>query len=144
MFTIKNEKKGRAVPIILIIIAIAVMLPVILSLFIGLLPIFLLGIFGFLIFLLIRLILFKSKKPKDIKPQEQPVVTQQPQNETELSIMQRAFGLLQKRITEQVTLQYPNARWVWGTPNSFERFINNEPLIVFLNSAAQADSTKRR
>jgi len=43
--------------------------------------------------------------------------------------------LLQRRITEQLALEYPGARWVWSAPNAIERFKSNEPLIVLLNSA---------
>ena len=130
-----NEKK-RVIPIILIIIVIIVMLPVILSLIMAFLPVFLLGLFVFLIFLLIRLIR-KSKKPAEAitPPEEQSHPNPFNQPENEINIIQKAFGLLQRRITEQLAVDYPGARWVWGVSNAIERFKNNEPLIVFLNSA---------
>jgi len=132
----KNKDKKRVIPIVLIIIAIVVMLPIIINLFITFLPILILVLFGFLIFSLIKLI----RKPKTAKitiPQEeqpqQPVSPQQPENE--LILIQKSFSLLQRRITEQLSLEYPGARWVWGAPNAIERFKNNEFLIVLLNSA---------
>ena len=131
----KNNGKKRVIPIIFIVVAIVAMLPVIINLCITFLPVFLLALFGFLIFTLIKII-FRAKKTAVITQQEeqpQPVSPQQP--ETEFSLIQKAFGLLQRRITEQLGLHYPGARWVWSAPNAIERFGRNEPLIVLLNSA---------
>ena len=131
----KPEKnKKHTIPIIITILAIVVMLPVIISLLISLWPVFLLILFGFLIFGITKLIFCKQKTEKEINPPTPPV-SPAPQPETEFSIKQKAFGLLQQRITGQLEQQYPGARWVWDIPNAIERFRNNEPLIIFLNSA---------
>jgi len=58
-----------------------------------------------------------------------------PAPETEQSILQKAFGLLQNRITNALAAEYPDARWVWGTQNALEKFKNNDTLIIFLKSA---------
>ena len=132
----KNNEKRRVIPIILIIIAIVAMLPVIISLFFSFLPVILLVLFGFLIFLLIRFIRKSQKTVEAILPQEdQPQQNPFQQPDNEFTIIKKAFGLLQRRITEQVTLEYPGAKWVWNAPNALERFKNNEPLIVCLNGA---------
>jgi hypothetical protein len=132
----KNNEKRRVIPIILIIIAIVAMLPVIISLFFSFLPVILLVLFGFLIFLLIRFIRKSKKTTEVILPQEdQPQPNPFQQSDNEFTIIQKAFGLLQRRITEQVTLEYPGARWVWSAPNAIERFKNNELLIVCFNGA---------
>ena len=55
--------------------------------------------------------------------------------ETELDLARIAFGILQRRITEQVTSRYPGARWVWEMPNAMERFAEELPLAVLLNRA---------
>lgn len=54
---------------------------------------------------------------------------------TEQSILADAFGLLQRRITEQVVMKYPEARWVWGVSNAFDQFVSGLPLIILLNGA---------
>ena len=41
---------------------------------------------------------------------------------TEQSLLSAAFGLLQRKITEQVVIRYPDARWVWGASNTFDQF----------------------
>jgi len=103
---------------------------------ISFLSIFILGILLLLIIVLAIIIACKPKKTEahqEERPQAAPLSDRQP--ETELSIVQKAFGLLQRRITEQLSLQYPGARWVWASPGAIKRFENNEPLIVLLNSA---------
>ena len=37
---------------------------------------------------------------------------------TDQDIRDMAFGSMQRRITELVTADFPNARWVWKTPNA--------------------------
>ena len=39
---------------------------------------------------------------------------------SEESVLNTAFSVLQRRITEQVLLRYPNARWVWGVAEAEE------------------------
>ena len=80
----------------------------------------------------LRMLFLRFKTVEVIVP---AVAAEPPPPESELSIMGRAFGLLQRRITEHLEQQYPGARWVWGTQNAMERFKRNEPLIIFLNSA---------
>lgn len=95
----------------------------------GLWPLALLIAPGFIIYL----VLPQSKTVEPIVPASPPVESSQP--ETELSITQKAFGLVQRRITEQIELQYPGARWIWGIPNAIEKFKNGEPLFIHLNGA---------
>lgn len=54
---------------------------------------------------------------------------------TEQSLLSAAFGLLQRKITEQVVIRYPDARWVWGASNTFDQFAAGQPLTILLNSA---------
>jgi len=132
----KNEKNNtikRKLPIFIIVIAIVTMLPVIVSLLFAFLPVILLGLFGLLVFAVVRHIFFKRKKAKELPPQEEPIYLPQP--ETEAGLIQKAFGLLQRRISEELSLRYPGARWVWGVPNALDHFANNAPLIIILNGA---------
>ena len=138
----KNNENKRIIPIILIIVAIVAMLPVIISLIFAFWPVFFLALFGLLVFAVLKIV-FRKKKAEAIIPEEepfQPISTQQP--ETEFNIIQKAFGLLQRRITERLELEFPGARWVWAFPNAMERFSRNEPLIVFLNSAGGYNKAK--
>ena len=105
----KNTGKRRILPIILISILIVLMLPVVISLIttflptiINALPIFFLGISVLLIFILVMIIFCKLRKASVITSQEEQPQTASPsvqQPENELSIIQKAFGLLQRRIT---------------------------------------------
>ena len=54
---------------------------------------------------------------------------------SEQSVLTTAFGLLQRRITEEVLARYPNARWVWGVPDAFHQFSAGGTLTILLNSA---------
>lgn len=54
---------------------------------------------------------------------------------TEQSILAAAFGLLQRKITEQVAMRYPDARWVWSMSNAFDQFAAGQPLTILLNGA---------
>ena len=54
---------------------------------------------------------------------------------TEQSLLSAAFGLLQRKITEQVVIRYPDARWVWGASNAFDQFAAGQPLTILLNGA---------
>ena len=46
-----------------------------------------------------------------------------------------AFALMQRRITEQVTARYPNAKWVWDVADARSRFAQGEPLSIMLGHA---------
>ena len=74
----------------------------------------------------------KSKREKS-KPAAPPANLPRPN--TEQDIIRTAFGILQRRITEQVTARYPAARWIWGVPDAMECFAENRPLEILLNRA---------
>lgn len=54
---------------------------------------------------------------------------------TEQALLAAAFGLLQRKITEQVVMRYPGARWVWSMSNAFDQFAAGQPLLILLNGA---------
>lgn len=54
---------------------------------------------------------------------------------TEQALLAAAFGLLQRKITEQVVMRYPGARWVWSMSNAFDQFAAGQPLPILLNGA---------
>jgi hypothetical protein len=88
----------------------------------------------------LRLLFLRVKTATAIVPA--PAQPEPPPVETELSIVVKAFGLLQQRITEQLDVQYPGARWVWGVPNAIEPFKMGEELIIFLNKAGGYQKAK--
>ena len=52
--------------------------------------------------------------------------------ETQVS---QTFGNLQVQITRQVREEYPNARWVWKTPQAREKLRRGEEAAILLNRA---------
>ena len=82
----------------------------------------------------LRLLFVSSKKKPDTPA---PIIAQpeprRPDNEQD--IVRIAFGVLQRRVTEQVASRYPAARWVWETANSMERLSEDLPLTILLNRA---------
>jgi hypothetical protein len=79
-------------------------------------------------------LLFVSVKKADA-PAPPITITAPPRSDSEEDIIRIAFGVLQRRVTEQVTTRYPAARWVWDVPNAMERFAQSEPLVILLNGA---------
>ena len=55
--------------------------------------------------------------------------------DNEADILRRAFGLIQRRITEYLAGSYPEARWVWETPNAQARIVADEPVHILLGRA---------
>lgn len=123
-----NERKRRIAHEVMILLGVLALLTFITRLW----PILMMVMLGILICAL-RLLFVKAKTAEAIAPASPP--SEPPSPESELSIVQKAFGLLQRRITEQIGMQYPGARWVWGVTNAIEHFKNNAPLIILLNGA---------
>ena len=55
--------------------------------------------------------------------------------ETENDILRRAFGLIQRRITEEVEFLHPSARWQWLAPNPMAAIEKDIPVAIILNGA---------
>jgi hypothetical protein len=55
--------------------------------------------------------------------------------EYEADLLRRAFGLIQRRITEHLSGSYPEARWVWETPNAQAHIAAGDPVYILLNRA---------
>ena len=79
-------------------------------------------------------LLFLSAKKNTDNPAP-AVPSAPPHHDTEQDVIRIAFGILQRRVTEQVTSRYPNARWIWEGPNAMERFAEGLPLTIMLNRA---------
>lgn len=87
-----------------------------------------LGLFGYALWMLVQ----NGKQPVVFTP---PPLQALPAPVTEQEVITVAFGLLQRRVTQQVTAIYPQARWVWSEPGARERFAAGGPLLILLNSA---------
>ena len=82
----------------------------------------------------LRMLFISAKKSRGAPPPA--AIPPEPQRqETEMDVVRIAFGILQRRIAEQVTSRYPGARWVWEAPNAMERFAAELPIAVLLNRA---------
>ena len=88
----------------------------------------LLGIFA----AMIRLLFLSSKKTEEIAEEKK---TEPEHIYTEHEVQNIAYSLIQKRITNLVLNQYPEARWIWETPRTRERIEHGEDVFILLNGA---------
>ena len=54
---------------------------------------------------------------------------------TEEQVINMAYEVIQKRITEKVCAEYHDARWVWETPNAKQKIKCEEDVFILLNRA---------
>ena len=107
----QKEFKRRMAYEVLIILGMLALLTFICRLW----PILLLIILGIFI-AAIRLLFLSSKKVEVIEPMPQaPEPVKEP---TERDVRELAYAVILKRITELITDEYPDARWVWENPNA--------------------------
>ena len=99
-------------------------------------PILLLVILGIFAAVL-RLLFLSSPKVEPIQPEQQPPTPRQVVPNRDAAEVETAlfFGQLQTQITQWVTREYPNARWVWKYPNAKARFQRGEDMAILLNRA---------
>lgn len=90
-----------------------------------------LGLFGCALWALIHT--YRQPDAPVSPPVDAPQTQPAPMSEQELLTI--AFGLLQRRITEQVTAVHPHAKWVWAGPGARERFAAGGPITILLNDA---------
>lgn len=95
-------------------------------------PILLLIILGIFIAAL-RLLFLSVKKPEEV-PQPEPVKEAE-REPTEKDLLDMAYSLILGRITELVTDEYPDARWIWAQPNAKRMIQNDEDVFILLNHA---------
>lgn len=93
-------------------------------------PILLLVILGIFIAAM-RLLFLSARKVENIPPLL-PAARPEP---TDQDIRDMAFGSMQRRITELVTADFPNARWVWKTPNAMRNIATGNEVRILLNHA---------
>ncbi len=124
-----NGFKERIACEVLIILGVLLLLCLITRLW----PLLFLVVLGIIIAALRLLSVTAGKQTDSTPPVIVPLTPARP--DTEQDVVRIAFGILQRRITEQVVSRYPSAKWVWELPNSVERLAQGLPLTILLNSA---------
>lgn len=82
----------------------------------------------------LRLLFLSSPRVRPLEPMP-PGAYKPPARTPEEVEASQAFGNLQVQITRQVREEYPNARWVWKTPQMRERLRQGEEAAILLNRA---------
>lgn len=95
-------------------------------------PILLLIILGIFI-AAIRLLFLASKKVEVIQPL--PALPEPVREPTEKDVRDMAYAVILRRITELVSEEHPDARWVWAEPNAKKRIEQGEVVTIILNRA---------
>lgn len=95
-------------------------------------PILLLVILGIFV-AAIRLLFLASRRIETVEPQPIP---QEPVREpTEKDVRALAYAVILRRITELVTEEYPQARWVWEIPDAKQEIEKGGDVYILLNRA---------
>ena len=95
-------------------------------------PILLLVILGIFV-AAIRLLFLSSRQAPVVEPL--PIPTAPPQEPTAQDMLSIAYTLILKRVSELVQREYPDARWVWESPQVKELLQNGGELFILLNHA---------
>lgn len=95
-------------------------------------PILLLVILGIFV-AAIRLLFLSSRQTPVVEPL--PIPTAPPQEPTAQDMLSIAYTLILKRVSELVQREYPDARWVWESPQVKELLQNGGELFILLNHA---------
>lgn len=124
-----REKQARFVHEALVVMGVLALLCFVCRLW----PILLLVILGVLI-AAVRMVFLAAKKVETVEPMPAPQ-TQPIPVPTETDVKALAYSVILRRITELVTAEYPEARWVWEAPNAKALFETGADLFVLLNRA---------
>lgn len=122
-----KEKQTRFVHEALVIMGVLVLLCLICRLW-SILIFVILGV----IIAAIRMVFLSAKKVEivELMPISQPNPIP-----TEADVKALAYSVMLRRITELITAEYPEARWVWEAPNAKDLFGTGGDLFVLLNRA---------
>ena len=123
-----KERKRRMAHEALVILGMLALLTFICRLW----PILLLIILGIFI-AAIRLLFLSSQ---NVEAVEIMPIPQQPQREpSETDVRDFAYAVILRRVTELVTDEYPDARWVWENPKAQKCIEQGENVFILLNRA---------
>lgn len=124
----QKKKKGGIAADILILLGMLALLSAICRLW----PILLLMILGIFVAAL-RVLCRRPDKIEVLAPV--PLLPEPEPRATIKDLEQTAFSVMQARITELVAQDYPEARWVWETPDARQEFMAGGELFILLNRA---------
>ena len=96
-------------------------------------PIIFLLIIGIFITAL-RLLFLSPKRVEVVEPLPLPALPE-PKEPTEKDVKDLAYSVILRRITELVTTEYPEARWVWEAANARQLIELGEDVFILLNRA---------
>lgn len=96
-------------------------------------PILLLIILGIFV-AAIRLLFLSSRQVKATEPL--PLQPKPPREPTEQDVRSMAYAGILKRITDLVLSEFPEARWVWESPNAKKQIESGDEVFILLNRAA--------
>ena len=123
-----KEKMGRRAADILILMGMLVLLSAICRLW----PILLLMILGIFAAALKALC---SRTDKIGATSPVPLLPDPKPNPTIKDLEQMAYSVILAKITELVTRDYPEARWIWETPDVMQEFMTGGEVFILLNRA---------
>lgn len=112
----QKEKKGRTAADILILLGMLALLSAICRLW-SILLLMILGIFV----AALRVLCNRPEKIEVLTPVS--YLPEPKQSPTIKDLEQMAYSVMQGRITELVALDYPEARWIWETPEAMQEFM---------------------
>lgn len=95
-------------------------------------PILLLMILGIFV-AAIRLLFLSSKKVETIEPL--PLLPETVINPTEDDLQSLAYSVILRQITMIVLSEYPEARWIWESPNAQKLIEIGDDVYILLNRA---------
>lgn len=93
-------------------------------------PVLLLVILGIFVATL-RLLFLSVRKVEPILPMPEPPKSVP----TEHDVQDMAFSVVQRRVTELVSLEFPEARWVWATPQAKQHITDGNAVYILLSRA---------
>lgn len=123
----KDQKKSMVFKTLIVLVILSV-----LTVMCGLWPLFLLILIGGCI-AIIKLPGHSSKTEEPVKTVPSRVETAK--MPTEQDVKKLAYRVILRRITELVTAEYPEARWIWEAPNAKQMIEYGENVFILLNRA---------
>lgn len=124
----QRERKGRIAADILILLGMLALLSAICRLW----PILLLMILGIFVAAL-RVLCNRPEKIEVLTPV--PLLPEPKPSMTIKDLEQMAYSMMQTQITELVARDYPEARWVWETPDAMQEIMAGGEVFILLNRA---------
>ena len=104
-------------------------------------PILLLIILGIFVAAL-RLLYLSSRKVDIVEPMPLPALPEPKKDPTEKDVKDLAYSVILRRITELVSQDYPEARWIWEKPNARKLIEAGDEVFILLNHAGGYNRAK--